>query len=204
MIDGPREHIETVGQRECCVEILLLLYNLLDRRRAAEVVNVALFDMAFLKYPASLQAVTALLCEHCMDVMIAPQAWSAGVMRELKFPNTDVRRFIERVKGCKFPYQSDARAEDMIQKCGTRVFGCIMRLKKDVADDAEGVKAISTEHTTSTLSWPIFPSKSVSRQIIATSMPNSAHSTLCVPFSNGKSTDDRKNAPFSTTVQAHR
>lgn len=64
IIDGPRELIETVEKRERCVRIMELLYDTPCRRRAAEVVNVALFDMEFLKYPASLQAVTALLCER--------------------------------------------------------------------------------------------------------------------------------------------
>lgn len=123
-------------------------------------------------------------------------------MRELNFANADVRHFIERVKCCKFPYQSDARAEDIIHECGTRVFGCIMKVKEDFVDDAEGDKATRAKYTASKLSSPVVASNSFSRLSTATSMRSNVHPSPCVPFSYGNSENERKYTQSSTTIDA--
>lgn len=99
--------------------------------RASQLVNVALYDMEFLKYGASLQAMTALIC----------------VMRHLNLPDPQVKRWLQRTNHCGFDYTLSEDADSLVRDCGVRFMDILRRLTiDDSVDDAEVEEAMELQN----------------------------------------------------------
>lgn len=86
------------------VGLLVCLYDG-DRpveERAEQLVTQALYDVELLKFPTSLQAVSAVIC----------------AMKDLDVPNDDVVTWLQLVNRCGFEYRNLPNAADFIQECG--------------------------------------------------------------------------------------
>lgn len=107
--------------------------------------NLALFDIEFLKFSMSLQAVMAVVI----------------VMHHLDRPSDEVRRWVDQAKVCGFNYLQLPQSGSLVDECGEKFLDKIKTLKEDVATDAEVAAALTPVATSAQHSPAVNPRSSV-------------------------------------------
>jgi len=109
LYDGAPDEIDTIEQRTTAL------------------LSVTLFEVELLAYPASMQAVAAMIC----------------AMKELGLGSGDVRRWLARVDACDFAYRTAERAGDAMRDLGARLYAHVLR---DADADREVELAMHDPH----------------------------------------------------------
>ncbi|KAJ8612262.1 hypothetical protein CTAYLR_002913 [Chrysophaeum taylorii] len=92
-----------VGMLVCLVDAEDSVVETLEER-ADVLLNSALYDLDFLKFTSSLQAVSAIMC----------------AMRELNLTAATAHSWLQLVKKCGFAYLDSPNAERLVNECGTK------------------------------------------------------------------------------------
>lgn len=84
--------------------------------RAEHLVTEALYDVDLLKFPTSLQAVSAVIC----------------AMKDVDVPNDHVVKWLQLVNSCGFEYRNLPNAADVIQECGFLFYSRAVDVDREV------------------------------------------------------------------------